>query len=119
MLLRGLGSIGCWRVSGEPGTFRSTFIRSRNLHAWLMMVCSGQFPPTRTMFSGIILKTKTLLVTICAPVVITLLFLVKTLVILYPAYFLQYCFRTIICLFFAQFLNCLIISLFFAQLLIF
>src|SRR6218665_3998472 len=79
MLLRGISSIGCWRVSGDPGAFRSTFLRSRNLHAWLMMVCSGQFPPTRTMFSGILLKTKTLLDITCAPVVITLLFLVKTL----------------------------------------
>src|SRR6218665_3058868 len=90
MLLRGLGSIGCWRVSGEPGTFRSTFLRSRNLHAWLTMVCSGQFPPTRTMFSGIILKTKTLLDIICAPVVITLRFLVKTLAILYIGFFMQF-----------------------------
>src|SRR6218665_448686 len=67
MLLRGLGSIFCLRVSGEPGTFRSTFLRSRNLHAWRMMVCSSQFPPTQTMFSGIILKTKALLDIICAP----------------------------------------------------
>jgi len=53
------------------------------------------------------------------PVVITLLFLEKTLVILilYPVYFMQFCFRAIICLFFAKFLNCLIISLCFAQLL--
>src|SRR6218665_3543648 len=101
MLLRRLGSLGCWRVSSEPGTFRSTFLRSRNLHAWLMMVCSGQFPPTRTMFSGIILKTKTLLDIICAPVVITLLFLVKILAILSLGYFMQLYFSAIICLFFA------------------
>src|SRR6218665_1171383 len=109
MLLRGISSIGCWRVSGEPGTFRSTFLRSRNLHTWLMMVCSGQFPPTRTMFSGILLKTKTLLDITCAPVVITLLFLVKTLAILHPGYFMQFYFSANICLFFAQLLNCLII----------
>src|SRR6218665_980674 len=78
----------------------------RNLHAWRMMVCSGQFPPTRTMFSGIILKTKTLLEIICAPVVITLLFLVKTLAILYPGFFMQFYFSAIICLFL---FNCLTI----------
>src|SRR6218665_3344150 len=106
MLLRGFGSIGCWRVSGEPGTFRSTFLRSRTLHAWLMIVCSGQFPPTRPMFSSIILKTKTLLDIICAPVVITLLFILKTLAILYPGFFMQFYFSAIICLFL---FNCLTI----------
>src|SRR6218665_1054222 len=114
MLLRGLGSIGCWRVSGEPGTFRSTFLRSRNLRAWLMMVCSDQFPPTRTMFSGIILTTKTLLDIICASIVITLLFLVKTLAILYPGFFMQFYFSAIICLFFVQlfnYLSCYVIVL--------
>src|SRR6218665_484732 len=109
MLMRELGSIVCWRVSGEPGTFRSTFLRSRNLHAWLMMICSGQFPPTRTMFSGIILKTKILLDIIGYPVVITLLFLVKTLVILYPGYFMQFYFSAIICLFLAQLHNLIIL----------
>src|SRR6218665_1610286 len=113
MLLRGLGSIGCWRVSGEPGTFRSTFLRSRNLHA-CTLGCSGQFPPARTMFSGIILQTKTLLDIICAPVVTTLLFLVKTLAILYPGFFVQFYFSAIICLFFAQlfnYLSCYVIVL--------
>src|SRR6218665_604773 len=83
-----------------------SFLRSRNLHAWQMMVCSGQFPPTRTMFSGIILKTKTLLDIICTPVVITLLFLVKTLAILYPGFFMQFYCSAIICLFL---FNCLTI----------
>jgi len=78
------------------------------------MVCSGQFPTTRTMFSGIILKTKTLLDIICAPVVITLLFLVNTLAILYPGYFMQFYFSAIICIFFAQlfnYLSCYVIVL--------
>ena len=58
MLLRGLGSTGCWRVSGEPGTFRLTFLHSRNLHIRQMMACSGQFPPTQTMFSDTYFKDK-------------------------------------------------------------
>src|SRR6218665_1301082 len=69
------------------------------------LVCSSQFPPTWTMFSGIILKTKTLLDIICAPVVITLLFLIKTFAILYPGYFMQLYFSAIICLFFAPLFN--------------
>src|SRR6218665_1272370 len=73
--------------------------------SYVIMACSGQFPPTQTMFSDIILKTKNLLNTICVPALTTFLFPVKTLKILYPEDFTQLCLVPFMCLIFSQLFN--------------